>query len=113
MKGLNFREFAQPAFPITMNDAEGTVFTLTAPTVELTERLKANQDALTATFQRGDLESLSAIWDLAADLISCNRECRKITTQELKSNYNMTYVMLFAFLEHYGEFIHEIEQAKN
>lgn len=113
MKGLNFRSLAQPTLPLTMNDAAETLFTLTAPSVELVERLEANQDALLATFQKGDRTSLDEIWKLAADLISCNRESRQVTADELKSKYGMSYKMLFVFLEAYGEFIAEIESAKN
>lgn len=113
MKGLNFRQFAQPTLPITMNDAEETLFTLTAPTVELVERLEANKDTLLETFKKGDRSSLDEIWKLTADLISCNREGRKVTVEDLKSRYGMTYQMLFMFLTAYGEFIAEIEAAKN
>lgn len=112
-RSLNFRQFAQPTLPITMNDAEETLFTLTAPSVELVERLQANQDVLIATFQKGNRESLDEIWKLAADLISCNREGRQVTADELKSRYGMSYKMLFAFLTAYGEFIAEIDEAKN
>lgn len=112
-KSLNFRAFAQPTLKVTMNDADETVFTLTAPSVELVERLEANQDALVETFNKGDRESLDEIWKLASDLISCNREGRKVTAEELKSRYGMGYNMLFIFLEAYGEFIQEIESAKN
>jgi hypothetical protein len=112
-KGLNFRNFAQPTLPITMNDAEETLFTLTAPSVELVERLQANQDALAATFQQGNKESLDAIWGLTADLISCNREGRQVTVDDLKGRFGMGYRMLFVFLQAYGEFIAEIEAEKN
>ena len=113
-KGLNFRNFAQPTLPITMNDAEETLFTITAPTVELVERLEANKDAIVATFEKGtDLESLAELWKLAADLISCNREHRPVTVAELKGKYGMTYEMLYAFIIAYNEFVAEIETAKN
>lgn len=112
-KLLNFRHFAQPTLPIVMNDAAETPFTLIAPSVELVERLEANQDTIVATFQKGDRESLDAIWDLAASLISCNREGIKTTADELKGRYGMSYQMLFAFLTAYGEFIADIESAKN
>lgn len=112
-KGLNFRNFAQPTLPIVMNDAEETRFTLTAPTVELVERLEANQEEIAATFKKGDQESVDAVWSLAADLINCNREGRKATVEELKGRYGMTYQMLFAFLTAYFDFVDEIEQAKN
>ena len=112
-KSLNFRHFAQPTLPITMNDAAETVFTLTAPSVELVERLEANQDAIVATFEKGDRESLDEIWRLAASLISCNRECRQVNVDDLKGPFGMSYQMLFIFLRAYGEFIEEIESAKN
>lgn len=112
-KSINFRQFAQPTLTINMNDAEETLFTLTAPTVELTERLQANLDTMLATFKKGDRESLDEIWKLTADLISCNRECRQVTVEDLKGRYGMNYRMLLAFYEAYGEFIAEIEEAKN
>ena len=98
-KSLNFRQFAQPTLVLSMNDAEETTLTLTAPTVELVERLEANKDAIVATFQKGDTSSLSAIWSLAADLISCNRECAPVTVEDLKGRFGVNYEMLFAFLQ--------------
>lgn len=112
-KSLNFREFAQPTLKINMNDAEETLFTLTAPSVELTERLEANQDTMLETFKKGDRESLNEIWNFAADIISCNREGRKVTVEELKGRYGMSYEILFYFLTEYIKFIDEIENAKN
>lgn len=112
-KSINFRQFAQPTLPINMNDPEETLFTITAPTVELTERLKENQDTMLVTFQKGDKESLDEIWGLAADLISCNREGRRVTVEDLKGRYGMSYQMLLVFFTAYGEFIAEIEAAKN
>lgn len=112
-KGLNFRSFAQPTLPITMNDAEETLFTVTTPSVELVELLEANQDEINAVFARGDESSIDEIWNLAARLISCNREGRQVTVDELKGRYGMTYQMLFVFLKAYGEFVDEIESAKN
>ena len=112
-KGLNFRNFTQPTLPVTMNDAEETLFTITAPSVELVELLEANQDEIKAAFSAGDKNSIEEIWKLAARLISCNRERRQVTPDELKGRYGMSYQMLYAFLIAYGEFISEIETAKN
>lgn len=112
-KALNFRNFTQPTLPINMNDAEETLFTITAPTVELVERLEANEAEMKANFLKGDRESLNHAWELAADLISCNRECRQVTAEELKGRYGMTYVMLFAFFTAYDEFLAEIRNEKN
>lgn len=112
-RSLNFRSFAQPTLPINMNDAEETLFTVTAPTVELVERLEANQDEIIAVFQRGDRESLEEFWKLAADLISCNRERRQVTVSDLKGRYGMGYDMLLEFFVVYSEFLEDIKRAKN
>jgi hypothetical protein len=96
-----------------MNDAEETRFTLTAATVELVERLEANQDEIIATFNKRDRSSLDEIWKLAADVISCNREGRQVTVEDMKGRYGMNYRMLFEFMTAYGEFIAEIQDAKN
>ncbi|MBR5845507.1 MAG: hypothetical protein IKY65_04530 [Rikenellaceae bacterium] len=112
-RSLNFRDFAQPALHITMNDAAETELTLTSPSVELVERLEANKDTIVATFTRGDRESVAEIWSFAADLISCNREGRQVTPEDLKGVYCMSYPMLFAFFTEYFNFVSEIENAKN
>jgi hypothetical protein len=112
-KGLNFRNFEQPTFPINMNDAAETLFTCVAPTVELIERLEANKDTIIAVFGAKDRASVEELWKLTADLISCNREGRKVTAEELKGKYGMSYSMLGAFIVGYGEFVNEIKYAKN
>lgn len=112
-KGLNFRNFTQPTLPITMNDKDGTLFTVITPTVELVERLEANKEAINEVFERGDQSTIDAVWDLAARLISCNQECCTVTAEDLKGRYRMTYRMLFLFFRAYGEFINEIESEKN
>ena len=112
-KGLNFRNFNQPTLPINMNDAEETLFTCVAPTVELVERLEENHDAIVAIFNQGDRASVEEVWKLVADLISCNREGRTVTVKELKGKYGMNYEMLGAFVLAYGAFLNEIKNAKN
>lgn len=112
-KGLNFRNFIQPTLPITMNDAEETLFTVTAPTVELVERVDANKEDIVAVLRQGDLESTAELWKLTADLISCNKEQRAVTAEELKGKYGMSYQMLLAFFVAYVDFINEIKDAKN
>lgn len=112
-KSLNFRSFAQPTLPLTMNDAEETKVTVTAPSVELTELLEANQDEITAALTSGGRDSLDEVWKLAARLISCNREGLQVTAEDLKGRYGIGYEMLFAFFQAYEEFTNEIKSAKN
>lgn len=112
-RSLNFRSFEQPTLPICMNDAEGTMITVTAPSVELVERLEANQHTILAAFRGSEQEAIEELWNFAASLISCNREGVQVTAADLKGRYALSYQMLFAFYTAYGEFIDEIKAAKN
>lgn len=110
---LDFNAFEQPTLPLVMKDVDRTKFTVTAPSVELIQKLEANQEELEKALKKGDENSIAKSWDLAAELISCNEEGRQVTTTDLKEKYGMTYVMLFAFFKVYGELVDEIESAKN
>lgn len=109
---LDFNKFEQPTLPLVMKDADQTRFTVTAPSTELVHKLEANKEDIEKALEKGD-DSIEKCWELAAELISCNEEGRQVTAEELKEKYRMTYVMLFAFFQVYGELIDEIESAKN
>lgn len=109
---LDFNKFEQPSLPLVMKDENRTKFTVIAPSVELIQKLEANKEAIDKALEKGD-DSIEKCWELAAELISCNEERRQVTAKELEEKYRMTYVMLFAFFEVYGELIDEIESAKN
>jgi hypothetical protein len=96
-----------------MKDADRTKFTVVAPSVELIQKLEANQEEIEKALKKGDESSIAKAWDLAAELISCNEEGRHVTAEDLQNKYGMTYVMLFAFFKVYGELVDEIESAKN
>lgn len=110
---LDFNKFEQPSLPLVMKDENQTRFTVVAPSVELIQKLEANQEDIEKALKKGDVTSIAKAWDLAAELISCNEEGRQVTATELKEKYRMTYVMLFAFFKVYGELVDEIESAKN
>jgi hypothetical protein len=110
---LDFNKFEQPTLPLVMKDAGQTKFTVTAPSLELVQKLEANRDELDQALKKGDENSLAKAWDLAAELISCNEEGRQVTAEDLQEKYCMSYLMLLAFFKVYGELIAEIESAKN
>lgn len=110
---LDFNKFEQPTLPLVMKDAAQTKFNVTAPSVELIQKLEANRDDLEKALKNGDENSIAKAWDLAADLISCNEEGRHVTAEDLQEKYGMNYVMLFAFFHVYQELVNEIESAKN
>ncbi len=110
---LDFNKFEQPTLPLVMKDTDKTKFTVVAPSVELIQKLEANQEDIEKALKKGDENSIAKAWDLAAELISCNEERRQVTGAELQEKYGMDYVMLFAFFKVYGELVAEIESAKN
>lgn len=110
---LDFNKFEQPSLPLVMKDADHTKFTVIAPSLELIQKVEANQEDIVTALEKGDEDSLAKAWDLAAELISCNEEGRQVTAEELQEKYGMNYVMLFAFFKVYGELVDEIESAKN
>ena len=110
---LDFNKFEQPSLPLVMKDEEKTKFTVIAPSVELIQKLEANQEDIERALKKGDEHSIARAWSLAAELISCNEEDRQVTAEDLQKKYRMSYVMLFAFFKVYGELVDEIESAKN
>ena len=112
-KMLDFNKFDQPTLPLVMRDDAKTKLTVVAPSEELIERLEANIDGIKLACASKNSESLVACYDLTAELISCNEEGIKMTGKELKEVYKVNYMMLFAFLVSYLEFVNEIKSAKN
>lgn len=112
-KILDFNSFVQPTFPIVFADEERTTVNVTAPDVQLIDRLEANLDALRELAKNTNAETVKACYDLAAELIGCNKEGLTFTGDELRGEYRVSLVMLIAFFSGYLEFIEGIKEAKN
>lgn len=112
-KMLDFNKFDQPTLPLIMRDDAKTHVTVVAPSEELIEKLEANKDEIVKACGNKDAGSLAQCYDLAAELISCNEEGLAMTGKELKEVYKVNYLMLYAFLASYLEFVNDIKSAKN
>lgn len=112
-KALNFNKYRPPILPVEMLDDEKTVIHVTPPTVDLQEELRANIANLTALLNGHDEEQRAALFDLAARLMSCNRNMRKITPEDLRKVFRLDEEDLAVFYDAYVEFLTEIENAKN
>jgi len=86
---------------------------VTPPTVDLQEELRASAGDFYALLEGGDDEKREAVWDLAARLMSCNRNWRKITPEDLRKKYKLVEDDLVVFLQDYADFLTSIEHAKN
>ena len=62
---------------------------------------------------KGDKEGVDMAFDLAARLISCNRNGRNITGSQLRKKYNMSFETLLVFYSAYLDFIEEVKNSKN
>lgn len=110
---LTFNRHRPPVLHIEMPDEQGTVINVTLPTVELQEELREYADELNTLLDGDDIGKRAAIYDLAARLMSCNRNMRVITSEQLRTVYNLDEEDLVLFFHAYVNFLQGIENAKN
>lgn len=118
MAKLDFNSINRPALELTMADENKTNITVTAPYEELVEELEATLPELKNTLTGDNPETEGHSYELAAKLISCNKQEIKVTAEELKTKYwpkNKTENLLYlvTFFSAYWDFIKEINNAKN
>lgn len=110
---INFNRHRPPILPVELPDDEHTLLNLCPPTKDLVDELRNGQNELRALLTQEDEGMVEALYDLAARLMSCNRNLKKITAEQLRTKYKMDVVDLTLFYQNYAEFIVEIENAKN
>ena len=110
---LNFNRHRPPIMKVELLDDEHTVLHIVPPTVDLQEELRARKTELNALLTGDDDEKREALYSLAARLMSCNRNMRKITPEQLRTTYRLDEEDLVVFYEAYTSFVQRIEHAKN
>lgn len=110
---LNFSQHRPPILKMMLGDEVGTVLHVTPPTVELQEELRETQDNLRALLAGDNDEIRAALFDLAARLMSCNRNMLAVTSEDLRRKYNIDEEDLVLFYQSYNSFISGLEHAKN
>lgn len=113
METLQFDRYRPPVYPVELMDVQRTVLHLTPPTVDLQEELRSRIGDLKELILCADDEIRQSLWDLAARLMSCNRNVRQITPEQLKAAYGLDEEDLVVFFEGYADFLKGIENAKN
>ena len=113
METLNFNRYRPPILPIEMLDDEHTVIHVVPPTVDLQEELRARSADLHELLAGGDNEKRTALFELAARLMSCNRNMRNITPEQLTGTFRLDEEDMVVFFEAYTNFVRGIENAKN
>ncbi|MBR5865727.1 MAG: hypothetical protein IKY89_05590 [Alistipes sp.] len=102
-----------PTLELTLQDENRTTLLVTIPSEGLINELEVNGPQLTKVLRKGDKAGMDACFDLAARLISCNRNDRTITAQELREVYKMSFESLLVFYSGYMDFLEEVKSLKN
>lgn len=110
---LIFNRHRPPILPVELMDKDHTVLNLQPPTVELQEELRTNKGFLSSLMSEDEDKAVAALYDLAARLMSCNRNMKKVTAEQLQKKYNLDTDDLVIFFQAYARYIEEIENAKN
>lgn len=112
-KTLDFNTLKRPGLPLVLKDADKTRITVTTPTEGLVEELQAAAPELSRIYETRDAESIHAVYDLAARVISNNLSGLKVTVDELRGKYGLDIYDLLFFFQAYTDFISSISDAKN
>lgn len=113
MQMLDFNALQQPSWPVKLKDDEQTVVHVSAPTVELYDRLIAATPELENVSKTKDGRTIRALYNLVADIMSINDDGYKFTGEELRDKYRLTLVDIIRFVGGYLQFQKEIQEAKN
>ena len=108
---LSFSRHRPPILPMELPD--GTWVNVCPPTVDLQEEVRTNLPGLHKLLQGEDDEIKAGMYDLAARLMSCNRNLKTFTAEQLQTQHQMDVEDLVLFYSAYADYIKEIESAKN
>lgn len=113
-KSLDFNSIQRPTLEITMCDEARTKFRLVCPSEALIEKLEAVGPEMVEIMEKNDLNSIRAVFDLAAQLISSNDEGKQVTADDLRDKYCLRLDAMIIFFSTYLDFIdEEVKNAKN
>lgn len=112
-KTLDFNVIIPPSLPLVMCDPERTKIDVLAPTEGLVEELEVVGADMKAALESNEEASIPVIYDLAARLISCNKQGLAVTAEELRDKYKLNLEALIVFYNTYPDFLNEVAGAKN
>lgn len=112
-KKLDFNAWNVPVLELTMMDDTRTVLHVTSSSEKMMEELNEVVPHLTDIQKTPDADSIRAVYDLAARLMSYNRQGVTVTVDDLRGKYKMNLEYLILFFNVYIEYIQEISNAKN
>ena len=112
-KLLDLNALEQPVLEIKLRDKDRTVFKLTIPTTKLVEQFMAAKGELSEIATTRDAMKIKRLYELAANIISCNADYITVTPEDLRDVYRVTFSDLVVIFAAYLDFIKEFNTAKN
>lgn len=112
-KMLDLNALEQPVLEIKLRDDNHTVFRLTTPTTKLVERFISAKEEISAIAESRNADKIKKLYELTAELISCNLDYVTVTAEELRDTYRLTFGDVVTVFAAYLEFIKEFNTAKN
>lgn len=112
-KMLDLNALEQPVLEVKLRDQNRTVFKLTTPTTKLVEQFMAAKGELSEIATTRDATKIKRLYELAAEVISCNADYVRVTPEELRDVYRVTFSDLVVIFAAYLDFIKEFNNAKN
>lgn len=112
MATLDFNSAQRPTLELTMMDDARTVLRVKTPPESMVQELQAMQGEF-GKLETGDVDAVSMIYDLAARLMSQNRDFIKVTAQDLRDKYKMALEDMILFFNAYLDFINVLSNEKN
>lgn len=103
----------RPSLEVTLLDENHTTLLVGVPNEKLIRKLMAYAPKLEAIAYSHNGDVIGELYELAAQLISCNRTFTEVTADELINVYNVDLEALILFYGAYIDFIAELTQRKN
>lgn len=110
---FDFNSLEQPVLEVTLKDEAKTTVRLTVPTEELFERFVGMSQEMEKLVKNPDGALIRAVYNLWAEIFSCNADGLAFTAESLRDTYNIKLAHLICFQPAYLDFIAEIQNAKN
>ena len=105
---------ALPVLRVKLSDRGQTLeLSVLPPTVALQQELEGGQSDLTEALGSGVEEARVAVYDLAARLLSNNRQGVHVSAAQLPTRHRVTADQLITFFEAYTDFVGKLTSSKN
>ena len=112
-KIIDLNALEQPTLELKLRDENRTIFRLTTPTTRLVEKFIEAKSEVGEIAKTHDGEKIKKLFELTAEIISCNADYITVTAEELRDKYRLTFGDLVVIFAAYLDFIKELNNAKN